>query len=334
MKASEKIKRIGLFVFGLILTLLLASTMLYLLKLLKLKSVFAVGTLIALIALQILCSYLLVWFLKNRFVKYGIFFGSIFPLVFFAIGLWMQIDFTPPKQISSEKPSSQQEVSKNLNERINQSNLGILSDTLAISVTSLSEKWSDRNVTSVNSLLVDFSPFKIQSSREWRETNSKSRFEIVHDTLFILHLSESRQVTQRLKIPDGPDSISYVGYLPLHKMFVFVENVGEFGPDYFSIDARTGQRLYGVPLYDNVKNNLFGNAYFRHDIGDVEVVFQLWKKSNDNFCPLLHKAILINKTLEENNFEIRNIHWKDYDFLFDLRIDNDTASIKARVLKM
>lgn len=326
-------RKIGQFILGAAPPLLWAATELYLIKTLKIRATFSVVGLLALIALQILLSWLFFRVLRNRSARYGVFFGNILPLAFFGISLWLKIDFTPNVHFSNNRQSSSASNVPpiQLSERITQANLGVLSDTLAISVTSYKgDKLAKGDGQRINSLVIDFSNFQIQPNKEWRETSSKFNFEIINDSLFTLYLPNEK-VIQKLNVANKTDSVSYIGYLPRHRMFVFIENVSEMGPDYFAIDAISGQRLNGVPLYSNSKGDLFANVSFQHFIGDVDAILQVWKKSEGNYILLMEKGISTNKFLDSTGFEVSHSHWDKNDFFFAINIDGDIATVKVHV---
>ncbi|GCC53320.1 hypothetical protein SanaruYs_35630 [Chryseotalea sanaruensis] len=298
------------------------------LKLLDIKGTTALTILvISLIVLTIIFIYII----SDRYVKHGVVCGASLPLLLFVYSSWIIYK----KSNSPETKSAFVEKSKiNLREEASILN-SLTTDSFAIHVTADTIREKHRNDGGeVKSFQIDFSEFKIKKVKELNKSITNPKFEIVNDTLFILYLEVNNIIKKKLKhTRNGSDSSSYLGYLPDKNLLIFAENVSEFGPDYSSIDAITGQVIDGIPLYKSKNHNLYGSVLFRHDLGQLQVPVKIWKKENTRYRIIYENEILLPGYYGEyDRFIISDIKWDKKDFKFKLYVDNDSIELKLRVL--
>jgi hypothetical protein len=211
----------------------------------------------------------------------------------------------------------------------------ITTDSFAIHVTADTIRDVDKSVSGkVNSFHIDLDGLKIMRAKEWNKSVSKSKFEVVNDTIFILNLKDKNIIRKKLKpTKNGVDSVSYLGYLSQLSLFIFVENVAEYGPDYSAIDAASGQIINGIPLYTSQYDNLFGSVLFRHYLGQLEVPVKIWQKEDKIYRTIYEDEIVLTSNYNEyDRFMISDVRWDKKDFKFKLHIDSDSIELRLRVI--
>jgi hypothetical protein len=274
---------------------------------------------------------ILTYFIRDLHVKYGILIGTFPPLIFLIYGTWTDYVSTHKKE---EESVSVEAIKFDLNTEINSLNSST-TDNFTIQVTSDTiRKGENSSGRRVNSFQLNFNEFNILKLKEWNKSITKSKFEIVNDTTFILYLGTGNIIKKRL-IPskNGVDSVSYLGYLPQQGLFIFAENVSERGPDYTSIDAATGQVIDGIPLYISDRRDLYGSVLFRHYLGQLEVPVKIWRRENKHYQLIYQDEIeLSGQYYNYSKFIISDAKWDKQDFKFNLHVDLDSIKLRLRVL--
>ncbi len=321
-------KNLGKFILGTFVQL--ASIALVFLTLMKIDIRGSAALTILVIGL-ILLVIIFIYFIPDRYIKYGVAFGRFSTSLFFIYGTWTAYEEsnrldTTPQSLESKATSLWTEINT-LN--------SITTDSLAVHVTADTINEGEKVIGGeVKSFQIDLKEFKIITTKEWNKSLTKSKFEILNDTIFILHLQGGDIIKKRLEpTENGIDSTVYLGYLPQQGLFIFVENVSELGPDYSSINAVTGQIINGIPLYRYKSDNLYGSVLFRHELGQLEIPVKIWEKVNNDYKIVYEDEITLTKNYRDyNRFIISNIKWDKQDFKFKLYLDKDSIELKLRVL--
>lgn len=267
---------------------------------------------------------------KRPLLQYGIILGTIIPFLFLVYGFWTKYDHdkestSEPMMAGSQAGSFSKQIA---------SLESYVTDNFAISVTFDTIQENTISITGpINSFIIDLNDFEIDRKKQNVKVAAKSKFEIINDTLFVLYLEPNKVIKKKLEpSTNGFDSISYLGYLPKAGLFVFVDNVSEFGPDYSSIDALTGQIIHGLPLFEAGAEGLYGSVSFCHDIGQLKVPVRLWHKENKEYRLIYEDEIELSSYRNYNRFSISNIGWNKKDFSFNLKVDHDSVKVRLRVL--
>jgi hypothetical protein len=319
-------------VFGLCMPIVLA---ILLMVLFRLAGIYTITAVVALFIAQVVVCALLFFFLKDKLQKWGVVCASIPVILFFAIGIYSKLE-----QSNAVAPTSKKIVIPS-----GISDLGLV-EYIRASSADLTEEYGDSTVfltadfidapkypnkTLFNTLGLDLERFHLDPSMDWVNAGSSHKFEILNDTLFQLEIPGRNPVTKKLNpLQNIHNSITYLGYLPQHQLFVFKETVNEYGPDYSCIDALTGQILEGVPLYKS-KNGLYANVSFKHIIGDLLANTQVWKKEGEIYELIYNKELDLNTTTENADFALSHIEWDNDDFTYYLYLNEEEAAVTVRL---
>lgn len=287
---------------------------------------------VTLTASLLVSATLFIVLFKNPLLKYGIILGAIIPFLFLAYGFWTKYDH-------DKERASEPVVTRSQMQSFSTQIAGLesyVTDSFAINVTFDTIVENTISITEpLNSFIIELNYFEIDRTKQNVKVPAKSKFEIINDTLFVLYLESNKVIKKKLEpSTNGFDSISYLGYLPKSGLFVFVDNMSEFGPDYSSIDALTGQIIHGLPLYEARSESLYGCVSFCNDIGQLKIPVKLWHKENKKYRLIYEDEIELSNYRNYDRFSISNIGWNNNDFSFNLKVDNDSVKVRLRVLGM
>lgn len=265
--------------------------------------------------------------IKNKSFRIGIAFSELIVLILL---IYTYID--PGSKVSHKNYSkSDYERNKRIEElnqplfnkivKLNQE----LDSQITVSIDTLD---FDLNLfdKAANSIYFNFAPFL--------SNKVKKEYSIVGDSLFILYDDfDSICFTQGLKISQGKDLIEYIGYNKKLGLHIFLKSFSEFGPNYFVLDEKTCQKIDGLPLISNRKNDFAGIVRFHHDIGDILLNIQIWNIEHNQYKNIVDADIEIAeiKSADFNSlrFSIRGIGWIKNDFQFTIDDMENKISVKT-----
>lgn len=220
-----------------------------------------------------------------------------------------------------------EEYNRPIFEKILDLNQREASDRITVSIDTIAYD-SSMTAKGTNSIYLNF--------ENYISNEPSGDFEISGDTIFYLKKSnDSICYSQKLKIPDGKDSLQYLGYLGQLGLHLFHESFIEGGPEYFVISEINCQKVNGLPLILNRKKDYAGVARFHHVIGSIILNIQIWEISNNDFQSLINVDLdisEINSTeYEDLRFSIRGMKWKKGDFIFIIDDIDDKLSVEINM---
>ena len=315
------------FVLG--FSLVLGIFLIYFLTFIKIGK-FNLFIVISLIVLQSVISLLLYRKFKNKQIRIGILFTTIPLILFLCTGLLVEVydKKTKPSQktfnIEKSEEDRRYEIMNNegisLFEKFNELKLGKLSDSIIIAFT-LKNTETKKSKFSINSLKFNLSTFDTVYYPKNSFYSDSTNFKIYKNSILIV-TKNNKKIVEKLKPSDGSDSIVYLGYMPKEKFFLFAEGISEYGIDYKTINAITGQEIEGIPIFKSYKGEYSVFVYFYHFIGDLKLIIKFWRINKNNNFQLIHSEdiplCVYIKNYNNLPYEISNTQWDKNSFNFTL----------------